>query len=191
MIDEEPRPMFGPRSPRWPTVREAHLLRHPTCAACGGTKGLEVHHLLPYHRFPEKELDEANLLTLCEHHGCHYAFGHLWNWNGINVDAVLDARKMLAKRERRDSTVYSLGEDFNGRIPNHSGGEAREGDVSVVQGDVLDPMALQSSVASSLPMQDLHGTERCERREGDPYSQGNGIRLEEIGLWFTVGDSGV
>src|SRR5207245_7455152 len=80
------KPNLGPRSPHWPTVRKAHLLKYPKCAACAGMKCLEVHHLQPYHLAPHLELDPANLVTLCEcpSHSCHFIFGHLQEWHSYN-----------------------------------------------------------------------------------------------------------
>ena len=54
------------RSPKWPALRRKFLQRNPTCAACGTTECLEVHHCVPFHIDSAKELDPRNLLTLCE-----------------------------------------------------------------------------------------------------------------------------
>jgi len=54
------------RSPKWPAVRDRHIKNNPTCAACGATGNLQVHHIRPFHLFPELELDSTNLITLCE-----------------------------------------------------------------------------------------------------------------------------
>lgn len=54
-----------PRSSEWPAVRDAHLSACPTCAACGSRIDPQVHHVVPFHKDPTKELDPANLLTLC------------------------------------------------------------------------------------------------------------------------------
>ena len=86
-----------PRSPHWPAVRAAHLKEHPTCAACGTTANLEVHHLKPFHLFPELELDPANLMTLCESqsHNDHLLFGHCLSWSTFNPHAVDDSARYL------------------------------------------------------------------------------------------------
>jgi hypothetical protein len=63
-----------PRSPHWPTVRKQHLELHPTCAACGTKEHLEVHHKIPFHDDPSKELDPTNLITFCREH--HFEIGH-------------------------------------------------------------------------------------------------------------------
>lgn len=67
------------RSPRWRSVRARWLVTSTTCAACGAAVGLEVHHIKPFHQFPELELDRTNLITLCEApgvKGCHLNLGH-------------------------------------------------------------------------------------------------------------------
>src|SRR4051812_21566466 len=87
------KPDDGRRSPRWPAVERAHVRQHPACAACGGTDHLQVHHVEPFHVCPEKELDPANLITLCMAPGerCHYLIGHLGtSWHAWNVHVRRD-----------------------------------------------------------------------------------------------------
>lgn len=93
------------RSNKWPKVREEHLRLNPTCAVCGGTDQIEVHHIIPYHINPELELEPSNLISLCESasHGiiCHLAIGHApGNYKYNNPNVVKDAeyiREMLEK----------------------------------------------------------------------------------------------
>lgn len=94
-----PKPYEDKRSPEWPKVREAHLKEQPTCQACGGTEDLEVHHMKPFHLFPDLELDDSNLLTLCEKsgHDCHFHFGHLFNWSWYNPFVLRDTQKFLGE----------------------------------------------------------------------------------------------
>lgn len=99
-----PRPQFG-RSGQWPAVRRRHLKFYPTCAACGGTRSLEVHHLIPYHLAPELELDYGNLLTLCEHNKCHYRVGHRYSWTHYNPNASVDAYAELRAIAERKATL--------------------------------------------------------------------------------------
>lgn len=78
------------RSSKWPAVEHMHLTLEPTCAACGGRDRLNVHHVKPFHIYPELELDPRNLITLCMGIGqhCHLLIGHGGNfkmWNP-NVD---------------------------------------------------------------------------------------------------------
>jgi 5-methylcytosine-specific restriction protein A len=95
------------RSTKWPKVRKAHLEKHPTCAVCNSTIQLEVHHIVPFARDPEKELDPDNLITLCENSNdgviSHLLFGHLGNYQYLNPDVVKDAKiwnEKFNKRER-------------------------------------------------------------------------------------------
>ena len=94
------------RSPEWPRVRAQYLGEHPACAACGrehDPKAMEVHHRQPFHLDPAKELDLANLITLCQHESCncHLVFGHLLNYKAFNPDVDGDAASYLEKLQHR------------------------------------------------------------------------------------------
>lgn len=91
------------RSSKWAAKRAEHLLKFPTCAACGTKEHLEVHHVRPFHLHPEDELKDENLLTLCEtpSHNCHLIFGHLLLWASYNVDVRADAGAYLLKVTHR------------------------------------------------------------------------------------------
>jgi hypothetical protein len=100
------------RSPRWASARKKHIKENPTCALCGGTRKLEVHHIRPFHVYPELELDPENLLTLCEDKGngvyCHLFFGHLGNYKSVNVtvrEDILIWKEKLAGRPKDASDV--------------------------------------------------------------------------------------
>jgi 5-methylcytosine-specific restriction endonuclease McrA len=84
------------RSGAWPRVRREHLQREPACIACGRKKDLEVHHVVPYHQQPERELDAANLVTLCSE-PCHIVHGHLMNWSHVNATVREDCAAYRAK----------------------------------------------------------------------------------------------
>jgi len=94
----------GKRSNHWPTVRKHWLSTHPTCEACGGSKNIEVHHKMPFHLDPSKELDPTNFITLCEVMGseCHLKVGHTVDgtssWKIFNPNVVNDADKLLAAK---------------------------------------------------------------------------------------------
>lgn len=64
----------GPRASEWVYVRNEFVRRHPRCEACGSGYDLNVHHIKPFHLYPELELDEGNLITLCRDH--HFRIGH-------------------------------------------------------------------------------------------------------------------
>jgi 5-methylcytosine-specific restriction protein A len=96
-------PITAARSPHWSTVRKRHLEKFPTCAVCGGNVKLQVHHRHPFHLHPELELEESNLITLCEAPGrnCHLIFGHL----SISAASTLT----LALTLRRGATRFLTG----------------------------------------------------------------------------------
>ena len=72
------------RSGSWPRVRRDYLVRHPTCAVCGGKKAIEVHHVVPFHKDKAQELNPGNLIALCNHLRCHILIGHLGNYKSWN-----------------------------------------------------------------------------------------------------------
>jgi 5-methylcytosine-specific restriction protein A len=76
------------RSGSWATVRRHHLASNPRCLICGGTKNVEVHHVVPVSVDPSLELEPSNLRTLCDAKGreCHRIFGHLFNWHTYNPE---------------------------------------------------------------------------------------------------------
>jgi 5-methylcytosine-specific restriction protein A len=92
-----------PRSPQWPDVRKAHLEKEPSCRACGGTQNLEVHHIKPFHLFPDLELVDSNLITLCmeQGHPCHFMFGHLLDYQAYNLDVQADVFRFLGEVKNR------------------------------------------------------------------------------------------
>lgn len=84
------------RSPEWSRVAHEHLLHEPACVACGYRgRGLQVHHIRPFHLHPELELDPNNLITLCEVKGRdhHLLIGHLDNWDSYNLQVRDDTRR--------------------------------------------------------------------------------------------------
>jgi 5-methylcytosine-specific restriction endonuclease McrA len=91
---------YAKRSPRWSTVRKEHLSQNSECAACGSTKDLEVHHIIPVHIDQDKELDPSNLITLCSKQ-CHFIFGHLMNYKSWNKDVIEDCRVYYNKIQSR------------------------------------------------------------------------------------------
>lgn len=86
---------FG-RSGSWARVRREHLEREPACIACGRSKSLEVHHVVPYHADPSKELDPSNLVTVCAD-PCHLVHGHLMDWRHSNPAVREDCARYRAK----------------------------------------------------------------------------------------------
>ena len=87
--------LFGAkRSYRWSSFREV-FLKNKTCAVCGGTKKLELHHKQAFNTNPELELEPTNVIPLCEAKkygiNCHLLMGHLGNYSRINPDIESDA----------------------------------------------------------------------------------------------------
>lgn len=84
-----------PRNSKWESVREQHLKKYPYCAICDSNKFQQVHHIKPFHIFPDLELDETNLITLCEdpktNH--HLKYGHLGNWKNWNEKLLKNIKK--------------------------------------------------------------------------------------------------
>lgn len=90
------------RSPRWASVRAKFLEDNPCCEACGGVKNLEVHHVIPYHVDPSKELDRSNLQVLCGlPRNCHWNVGHGFDWQAWRPDSRALAKQMLATKVER------------------------------------------------------------------------------------------
>lgn len=87
---------FGIRSSKWRKIRNEYLKSHNFCRACGTQNKLEVHHIKPFHLYPELELEENNLITLCESsYDCHLKIGHNGNWKYFNEFVEKDARDSL------------------------------------------------------------------------------------------------
>lgn len=98
------------RSPDWDKVRDAHLALHPTCAACGGSSSLQVHHIVPYHIEVSRELDPSNLITLCMgKHDCHLHVGHGGSFRHYNPSVISDALLFSASFfKRRDKLIAEI-----------------------------------------------------------------------------------
>lgn len=92
------------RSPEWPKVEKAHREKQPHCIACHpDSKGkIQVHHVFPFHYAialgrPDLELDDRNLVSLCETEegtraeNHHLLIGHLGDFKEGNLDVVKDA----------------------------------------------------------------------------------------------------
>ncbi len=101
-------PKSAKRSGSWSRVRASFLTKNPECAACGSKKKLEVHHVVPFFLAPERELDETNLIVLCEAKTngvtCHLFFGHLGSYRSYNIDVREDAASWRKRFEDRPAT---------------------------------------------------------------------------------------
>lgn len=96
------------RHPKWKLLRD-NFVNGKKCAACGGKEQLQAHHKKPFHLFPELELDEKNLIVLCEHpsKNCHFVFGHLMNWSTYNhdIDNTLSYFQILKKTAKMNANL--------------------------------------------------------------------------------------
>lgn len=81
-------------------LRASHLKREPKCAACGATKNLHVHHIIPIKINTQRELDRTNLITLCSR-PCHLVFGHLMSPTCYNPDVRKMAEEYRVKLKKR------------------------------------------------------------------------------------------
>ena len=95
----ENRTFGAARSPMWEHARRQWIVKNPACAVCETEKGCEVHHKLPFHLHPERELDPTNFITLCRDH--HYLFGHLLNWSAYNPEVEVDSKIYNGKIKSR------------------------------------------------------------------------------------------
>lgn len=91
---------YAKRSSKWPSVRQNHLKKEPCCKCCGSCIKPEVHHIVPVHIDPSKELDPDNLITLCDKY-CHFIFGHLMNWKSYNMNIEKDCINFYIKIQKR------------------------------------------------------------------------------------------
>ena len=98
--------LFGSRSYEWSKIINEFLKENPTFAACRRNKKLEIHHIKPFHLFPELELDLNNLITLCEDEKeCHLKVGHGGNFKDYNPNVATDAAKVLANQTLFESVA--------------------------------------------------------------------------------------
>jgi len=99
------------RSPEWSKVRAEHLKKNPICDVCSCNIDVEVHHIKPFHLYPDLELDPSNLISLCETKkygvNCHLFFGHLGNYKTENLHVLDDVntwKKRFNERRKQLST---------------------------------------------------------------------------------------
>ena len=100
----------GKRSDKWPAVEHAHLKQFPTCASCGSTTKLNVHHKYPFHLHPELELDPTNLITLCMDPAteCHIKVGHGDNFKAYNPDVEPDAEYVSEHKDNLQKVLTEV-----------------------------------------------------------------------------------
>lgn len=134
------------RSPRWPSVANAHLLVQPFCVACGPRSRhvthKQVHHMFPFHYCvrlgrPDLELDHRNLIALCRSGPNHHLLlGRLDDFESANLSVVRHARHTfhgMSAAQLDASNAWQL--LVVGRMPRldamtpitRSGGQATDG----------------------------------------------------------------
>jgi 5-methylcytosine-specific restriction endonuclease McrA len=62
-----------------------HVRLHPQCLWCGGTRGVEAHHLHPVSKYPHLSEDPENLRSLCRSKECHRVLGHMGDYKDENL----------------------------------------------------------------------------------------------------------
>jgi 5-methylcytosine-specific restriction enzyme A len=89
-----------PRASAWPHERDEYLKENPMCVCCGG-RAETVHHILPVHLYPEKELVRSNYRSVCNKHCCHQMIGHLGDFRSWNPEFDDDAEAMRNRIKNR------------------------------------------------------------------------------------------
>lgn len=97
-----------PRHPDWPKKSRAWMAAgHGVCEVCG-SKATVVHHLWPFHFYPELEMEEWNWHAVCEGEGrslnCHLTIGHSGTFRAFNPNFVVDAALMRQRIAERVTT---------------------------------------------------------------------------------------
>lgn len=126
------------RSSKWNSRRKAHLKANPYCVACKapsgwrkllhhgkalvGLKPVQVHHKIPFHTCvvlgrPDLELDDRNLITLCEGgENHHLLIGHLGDFASYNPDVDKHAKHtfhMKTAQEIKDDAAWKKLHEMN------------------------------------------------------------------------------
>lgn len=89
-------------------VRKAcrnHVRRQPTCQWCGGTKGVEAHHIEPMWANYERAADPSNFVSLCRPRRCHLLVGHGGSFATRFVSNVVEVcqNRRIVTRDRKMS----------------------------------------------------------------------------------------
>ena len=104
------------RSSKWPKVMKSFLKKHPTCAICGVSDNVQIHHIINFEivvslGYPVLELDERNLIPLCQtedgekENNCHLKYGHGGSFFNFNPNIREDVEKF------KGTPYASLNED--------------------------------------------------------------------------------
>ena len=111
------------RSPEWSRVELEHRKLQPYCICCGVESedkvAIQVHHLFPFHYCinlgrPDLELDQRNLISLCEDEknrpsqDHHLLIGHLDSFKSSNLSAAIDAQQVFIGLTREQIIANDL-----------------------------------------------------------------------------------
>lgn len=93
------------RSSHWPALEREIRAEQGECAACASKSHLQVHHVLPFHLYPEFELEPSNLVVLCEAPGqnCHLRYGHAGSFAAYNPNVLRDAALVKGDPTQREA----------------------------------------------------------------------------------------
>lgn len=91
------------RNSGWSKASSDYIKRNPLCEM-GLHKPtllnvLNTHHILPFHKHPELEMDENNWIVLCRFH--HFLHAHLGNWSSFNAEIKKEAKDLCLKIKTR------------------------------------------------------------------------------------------
>ena len=86
------------RSVHWESTEREFRAVNKLCP-CGSDDDLNVHHIFPFHLYPQFELEWWNLITLCRKH--HYEFGHNEDWKAFNPFVVDDMKAQALRIQKR------------------------------------------------------------------------------------------
>lgn len=99
------------RSSLWRKVEKEFLEENSECAACGSKNRLNVHHIKPFHLFPELELEKSNLITLCmSKNECHLRLGHGSNFKSYCPE-IKKYAKQIHNKEKTFEELYNLAKE--------------------------------------------------------------------------------
>jgi len=101
------------RSGRWETTRDRYIEVHAFCEYCGRARSTVVHHVVPFHEDPERELDVANFLALCDQ--CHLRQAHLGDfkaWNPLIREEIQRNAEMVKARPYTEADAAKFIERF-------------------------------------------------------------------------------
>ena len=96
------------RSGKWRALEKKFLAQHNACEVCGTSKHLQVHHIKPFHLYPELELEESNLIVVCmDSKECHLRIGHGGNFKDFCPEIKKYAQE-IKNKEKTFEQIYEI-----------------------------------------------------------------------------------